>query len=101
MALVLNELITNAVKHGTGEQGQSEEISIRLCREDDLAKIEIENAGHLDDNVSLAIQKKSSLGLYLVKLFVCEQLKGTFSLQNKGNVVIAAFSFPLCGLSSA
>ena len=101
LALVFNELITNAVKHRTGDQGQSEEISIRLCREDDLAKIEIENAGHLDNSVSLAIQKKSSLGLYLVKLFVCEQLKGTFSLQNKGNVVIAAFSFPLCGLSSA
>ena len=101
VALVLNELISNAVKHGeTNILKDTEKIYIKLLSDDNMAHIRIYNIGHIDNDILLKRNKKSSLGLYLVKLFVCEQLKGQFFLKNKDKYIEADISFPLTDMNS-
>ncbi|MDQ0202588.1 PAS domain-containing sensor histidine kinase [Pectinatus haikarae] len=102
VALVLNELISNAVKHGFCGQEKAAQINICLGKNGDLAHIKVRNSGKLLTAVpAVPAGRRESLGLYLVRLFVCEQLKGSFSLYNKDECVVADISFPLWGLSSA
>jgi two-component sensor histidine kinase len=90
-ALIVNELLQNAVEHGF--TGRSEgEIHVRLQQTDDSMAIEIQ-----DDGVGLPDgfepERNGGLGLQIVLTLVREDLKGRFEMQN-GIGVRALISFP-------
>jgi PAS domain S-box-containing protein len=66
LALILNELITNAAKHGStgrGEDGRGEvAIRVRLTKESDLFTLQVEDDGSGFD-LSTARHRSSGLGL--------------------------------------
>jgi len=99
VALVLNELISNAVKHGKNEAANVDILGVSLCRKADMVQMEVWNYGCLPKQMPAEQGLRSSMGLYLVRLFVCDQLKGTFALYQRDDCVIAELSFLLCGLS--
>jgi two-component sensor histidine kinase len=90
-ALIVNELLQNAVEHGyTGRTEGA--IHVRLRQTDDSMAIEIE-----DDGVGLPqgfeLDSHGGLGLQIVQTLVREDLKGRFEMQN-GVGVRALISFP-------
>jgi two-component system, sensor histidine kinase PdtaS len=89
-ALIVNELIQNAVEHGyeTKDEGT---IVVRLSQTDDSMCVEIE-----DDGVGLPEgfdPATGGLGLQIVRTLVKEDLRGEFQLEN-GEGVLAVVSFP-------
>ncbi|MHC1761509.1 MAG: sensor histidine kinase [Negativicutes bacterium] len=92
MALVINELVTNSLKHGIKADPYGE---ISILVEEAGGKIHIVVA---DSGVELAMdwaqEKKNSMGLYIVRLLICDQLKGTFRLERCGGSTVATVSFP-------
>lgn len=65
MALVLNELVFNAVKHGASEGKPS--VRIVVSAEDDAAQVRIVNAGNLPADFDYASQRGAGAGLGLVR----------------------------------
>lgn len=96
-ALVVNELIQNAVEHGfeIKKQGQ-----VRLCLTDDADQVQLEIA---DDGDKLPddfdIHSTPSLGLQIVRTLVEEDLHGDLSLTNGDNGVVASVRFPKLSLA--
>jgi two-component sensor histidine kinase len=90
-ALVINELLQNAVEHGyTDRVGGC--ISITLARNDREVRIEIADDGEgLPPGFDL--NQSATLGLKIVQTLVKEDLKGTFELSN-GKGVRALVRFP-------
>jgi two-component sensor histidine kinase len=90
-ALIINELVQNAVEHAfTGRGGGK--IVVRLAERDDSMFIEIEDDGHgLPPDFDPRI--KGGLGLQIVRTLVREDLRGEFELVN-GAGVKAVVSFP-------
>lgn len=89
-ALIVNELIQNAVEHGM-ESRQKGTIVVRLSQSDDSMGIEIEDDGSgLPDGFDMA---RGGLGLQIVRTLVKEDLRGEFQLEN-GEGVRALISFP-------
>ena len=92
-ALVINELLQNAVEHGFEHCAQGA-ISITLIDEGDYVIITINDDGRglpddFDPNVS------SSLGLQIARTLVTEDLQGTLDLlDDDGGGTIAKISFP-------
>ncbi len=90
-ALVINELVQNAVEHGyTDRHGGT--ISLTLRQEGPEMVVEV-----VDDGEGLPagfdLNQTSSLGLRIVQTLVREDLKGTFALVN-GRGVTATIRFP-------
>jgi two-component sensor histidine kinase len=90
-ALIINELLQNAIEHGFGEKNEG---AIAVCLEDSGNRLTIEV---VDNGDGLApgfdIAKSGSLGLQIVQTLVKEDLKGEFSMfSDKG--VKAIVSFP-------
>jgi two-component sensor histidine kinase len=90
-ALVINELVQNAVEHGyTDRNGGT--ISLALRQEGAEMVVEV-----VDDGEGLPagfdLNQTSSLGLRIVQTLVREDLKGSFSLVN-GRGVTATVRFP-------
>ncbi|SMD15008.1 sensor histidine kinase [Sporomusa malonica] len=93
VALVLNELITNSLKHGIKEVIDGE-ISIFVEESDGIVHMMIADTESQDSDIVLCITGEG-LGLYLVKLLVCEQMGGTFQIERRTGSTIAKVSFPL------
>ena len=94
MALVINELVTNSLKHGikTNPYG---EISILVEATGGKNHIVVADSGtELDGD--WAQDKKKTMGLYIVNLLICDQLQGTFRLERCGGATVATVSFPIC-----
>lgn len=91
VALVLNELVTNSLKHGIKEIIDGE-ISIFIEESDGIVHMVIADTDNQGDVIYV---KKEGLGLYLVKLLVCEQLGGTFRIERRTGSTIARVAFPL------
>lgn len=96
-ALVVNELLQNAVEHGfAGRDGGT--IQVRLSETDASMVIEI-----VDDGVGLPtgfdLDSSGTLGLQIARTLVRDDLKGHLELVN-GRGVTARVSFPkeLCGV---
>ncbi|HET9397021.1 MAG TPA: sensor histidine kinase, partial [Nitrospiraceae bacterium] len=75
LALIVNELLTNAVKHGVSADREAE-IRVRLVRTDDRYHLTVEDDGPGYDLE--AVRSKSS-GLRLVE-GLARQIRGTFSV---------------------
>lgn len=89
--LVLNELVTNALKHGRGES-----LRVGGVRDGaDLTLWVVDDGGGLDDGFDLS--QSRSLGLRLVRGLVQDQLGGAFSLESTGDGTRAALTFTLRG----
>ena len=80
-AIIVNELIQNAVEHAFGEKDRGR-IVVHLGEEDDVVQISI-----VDDGQGLPegfnIDGTESLGLQIVRTLVRDDLKGEFELQNR------------------
>jgi two-component sensor histidine kinase len=89
-ALIINELLQNAVEHGYRDR-DSGTIRVRLDETDDSMLVEIRDDGAgLPEGFSI---ENSSLGLQIVRMLVREQLKGQFVLESDEGVR-ALVSFP-------
>jgi two-component sensor histidine kinase len=89
-ALIINELLQNAVEHGYRDRSEGT-ISVRLEETEDSMTVEIADDGSgLPEDFNL---EESGLGLRIVRTLVREDLKGQFTLQN-GQGVRAIVSFP-------
>ncbi len=94
LGLVINEIVTNALKHAFPE-GRSGTVSLRLTREDDKKiRLEISDDGRgLPEHVD--IDGSSSFGLQLVNSLVKIQLRGEISVEcGGGTTFIIIFGEP-------
>lgn len=94
ISLVLNELITNAFKHGLREE-KNGHIIVSLSLEEGKALLTVQdNGGGLP--VDFNAQKSSRLGLQILRNLAENELKGSFSIQpgaNGGVEATLAFSY--------
>ncbi|MCC7370444.1 MAG: histidine kinase N-terminal domain-containing protein [Chloroflexi bacterium] len=89
-ALIVNELIQNAVDHGLEHRDQGT-VVVRLLQTDDSMSIEIEDDGEgLPEDFDPA---RGGLGLQIIRTLVRDDLRGQFVLENDGGVR-AVVSFP-------
>ena len=92
VALILNELIQNAVEHGFGsiDQGQ---LSIKLSERESDIKLSVVNDGTPLPK-GFDVRNKRNLGLQIVESLVRDDLHGQFTLENDDNQVTATVVFP-------
>jgi two-component sensor histidine kinase len=92
VALILNELVQNAVEHGFGEGMDNGEIRISLAEEPKFITLTVANDGTpLPDGFD--IRKTDSLGLQIVESLVRGDLQGKFTLTNEGARTVASVLF--------
>jgi two-component sensor histidine kinase len=91
-ALVVNELIQNAVEHGF-EKKKHGHIHVRLADGGDQVRLEVRDDGD-PLPAEFDLDKPSSLGLQIVRSLVEGDLNGTVSLENKDTEVTATVVFP-------
>jgi len=94
--LILNELITNAIKHAfpNGSRGS---ILVRALVHDGLIELTVEDDGPGVIMETSSPRRRKSLGLKIVDI-LCRQLKGTFAGQSQpasGTGSIFGISFPV------
>jgi len=89
-ALIVNELIQNAIDHGLEDKDDGT-VVVRLLQTDDSMAIEIEDDGAgLPEDFDPA---RGGLGLQIIRTLVRDDLKGQFLLED-GDGVRAVVSFP-------
>ncbi len=97
-ALVINELLQNAVEHGFETKNEGT-IQVTLQDQNDQLVIQVEDTGQgLPPDFD--IERDGSLGLQIVQTLVREDLKGRFALVNTGGVH-ARVSFPRQAVAEA
>ena len=92
VALVLNELVQNAVEHGfhTASEGS---IRVRLLEEPDRWRLEVRNDGDpLPEGFDPRQQR--NLGLQIVEALAHGDLNGDFRLTSENGETVALVSFP-------
>ena len=93
MALVINELVTNSLKHGV-QSVPVGAISVLVEEsEGTVHMLVVDSGAYLE--LPAPEQTEGHLGLTIVKLMICEQLGGTFQLERRGGSTVAKVSFPL------
>jgi two-component sensor histidine kinase len=95
-ALIVNELLQNAVKHAF--RGRVEgEVVVELCNGSDEMRIEIVDDGR-GVEPGFDYRREGSLGLQIVRTLVRDDLKGEFRIRdNAGGGVRATITFPPSG----
>jgi two-component sensor histidine kinase len=92
LALVITELIYNALEHGLEVEGT--ELTIAIERDSQRAHVTI-----IDDGVGLPagfdLMQSSNLGLQIVRTLTENELRGTLSLISNTEETRAELSFPL------
>jgi two-component sensor histidine kinase len=88
LALILNELLTNAVKHGTTDRTKQQAVRVGLTEKDGEFEIYVEDDGAGFD---LDAVRKGSSGLQLV-LGLARQLQGTFQVVRKPSRAVLRFA---------
>ncbi len=97
-ALVINELIHNALEHGFGAH-KAGEIRVLLVDGGERVRFEVWDDGdRLPDGFDLAMT--SSLGLQIVRSLVQDDLHGVLRLENREDGVAATVDFPKVALGS-
>jgi two-component sensor histidine kinase len=90
-ALIVNELLQNALEHGFSSSAQGE-IAVELQDDADSVTLKVRNSGSgLPEGFDL--ERDSHLGLTIVQTLVRDDLRGHFALGN-GQGVEATVSFP-------
>jgi len=84
LALIINELTTNSIKHGISGSGR---IEVRILKEDEMTSLE-----YYDDGRGLPPNFQKNLGLQIVSTLVEEDLNGTLELSShKGTLARISF----------
>jgi two-component sensor histidine kinase len=91
LAVVLTELLQNAVEHGFPDNGSGEKregsVTVRLVREGDEAVVDV-----VDDGVGLppdfSPERSSGLGLSIVRTLVQSELAGEMTMKNAGGTTV-------------
>lgn len=96
LSLVINELITNSLKHGIMPLGEGE-IIIRINEDESNVKLSVVNSGPPLVK-PLSELPNNSLGLQIVKALAIKQLGGTFTLERIGEYTEAVVCFPRSNL---
>ena len=92
-ALVLTELLLNAVKHGFAE-GEGGRVVVSLYDQGNAVELRIQDDGK-GLPTDFTLETESSLGLDIVHTLVHHDLKGTFTLQSQpGSGTQAVVRFP-------
>lgn len=92
VALILNELVHNAVEHGLkGTVGS--ELTINISRDEDNCIIEVVNDGE-PLPADFDIRRHRNLGLQIVESLVRDNLLGSFDLFSEGKHTKARVTFP-------
>lgn len=88
--LIVNELVTNAVKHGFPDGGQ-QQITVTFQREESNYRLSVSDsgAGGTDD-----LFESQSLGLTLVENLTRHQLHGDIDVDNSENGLTISILFP-------
>lgn len=97
LALVINELATNTIKHALTEQ-QNLLITVQIKEEADTIRFEFRNNGSGFSDEALALmhdQKSQNVGIYLIQNIVRRELNGEVSLCNTDTGPLTVISFPL------
>ncbi len=89
IAMVANELVTNAIKHGATDDGNLE-IDVSLSRQSGKLRLTVWNTGN-EVEAGFDVMKQHGLGLRLVHGVITGQLGGTFvmSPHNRGTLAEA------------
>lgn len=98
LALIINELTTNAIKYGLTEQ-ESFQITINVDQEDKLILFEFRNSGPGYPPEVLSLERHN-VGMYLIQNLVHKGLHGQINLHNEGGAVTTIYfpaSLPLRG----
>ncbi|GBG56422.1 sensor histidine kinase [Sporomusaceae bacterium FL31] len=98
VGLVLNELIINGLKHGI-KLASYGEIHIYVEEKEQIVYLSVFNNGC--EVLPAYDIVKNKLGLYIVRLLICEQLGGSFNLLHEEGWTIARVSFPVCSKEEA
>lgn len=96
LSLVINELITNSLKHGVIPLGKGE-IIVRINEDETNVKLSVVNSGPPPVK-PLSELPNNSLGLQIVKALAIRQLGGTFALERIGEYTEAIVCFPRSNL---
>jgi len=90
MALVINELVLNAVQHGV--QDETTVLVLRIVDLGAFGRIEVINPG---DRLPLDfdIERTNGLGLKIVQTLVRNELGGELNLYNDSRGVVAEVTF--------
>ena len=92
VALILNELIQNAIEHGFGGGYDEGHIAVTLKEDAHDLRLTVSNDGApLPDGFDL--KRTNSLGLQIVDSLVRGDLQGKFTLTNEDEQVVAAVVF--------
>lgn len=91
LAIVLNELVVNAMTHGLAAEGGT--VVIETVQQDDRITVELRDDGPLHAPPSEP-GGGSGLGLHIIRTLVTEDLQGEFSLVTGDQWTIARVSFP-------
>jgi two-component sensor histidine kinase len=92
LALVVNELIQNAVKHGQPQEGRGS-ISLKIAKLNGSVSVEIKDNGP-GLRKGFDPDRHANLGLTIVRTIVKDDLKGQFYIGSEEGT-IARVSFPL------
>ena len=92
LALVMTELIHNALEHGLAEAGSHLQISVNRTETHCEIKISDDGVG-LPEEFNLL--ESSNLGLQIVRTLTENELKGDLSLWSSKQGTIAQLDFPL------
>ena len=93
LALVINELVQNAVQHGKGKEGRGK-LSIRVEKLNGTVSVLVQDNGPgLPKNFDL--NRDGNLGLTIVRTLVKDELKGQFEIGGtKGTYAKIIFPYP-------
>jgi PAS domain S-box-containing protein len=92
VAIIANELVTNAIKHGGQENGRRRiSVELRAQSRERLMDLRIWNSGN-PVPADFDPVRQAGLGLQLVRILAVQQAGGTFTMQPRENGTLAAVS---------
>ncbi len=95
LALILNELMTNAVKYALPQAKEALKITVSISRNNNTARLEFKDSGPgYAPELLLLRPEHHSLGFELIKHLVQNNLEGEISLRNEAGAV-AVIDFPV------
>jgi two-component sensor histidine kinase len=93
LALLTNELVSNAVTHGFRGRTRGR-VSIRAQREGNLVRLDVANDGQRIPE-GFDPHESRGLGMRIVQRLVSSDLRGEFAIQSSNDGTVASITFPL------